>query len=87
MLTIIAITAASIDITRLEGSEIVAIAYPVAYVGDDPNGGADDATIDLIADITIVMADAGFMPNDRSGVVVANNEMSNGGEYMEFVRI
>ena len=87
MLTIIAITATSIDITRLEGAEIVAIAYPVAYIGGDPNGGADDATIDLIADITIVMADAGFMPNDRGGVVAANNEMSNGGEYAEFVRI
>lgn len=87
MLTIIAITAASIDTTRLEGSEIVAIAYPVAYVDGDPNGGADDATLDLIADITVVMADAGFMPNDRSGVVAANGGMSNGGEYIEFVRV
>lgn len=85
MLTITAITAASIDTTRLEGAEVVAIAYPVAYLGGDPNSGANDATASLIADITIVMAGAGFMPNERSGVV--NRCDMSSGEYMEFVRV
>jgi hypothetical protein len=83
MLTIIAITA-SIDTARLEGSNIVAIAYPVTYLDGDPNSGADDSTMSLIADITIAMADAGFMPNERGGVVSREDMLS--GEYMEFVR-